>query len=376
MRRGRIFILIAMVILLGVAAAYFLLGQGGPPGPEDLPPEGYVPPDMVYVAIAAQDMPRGSVIPNDGVVFQQMPADLVVETMLAGTNEQDIRNRVVGRRARMEIARGVPITERMITEETGDLLGAGSDASIAIPQGYTAITIPMNRFSGVAYALRPGDAVDVIITLMMVDLDEDFQTRLPNLVAPIVSPGGSEEFPAPSLTGSVVAVSELGSVFGRVEIEPNLNVPLHLIPQELPRQRLVTQRLVEGATVLHVGTFSLEDVLGEEPTAAPVEEQGIGATAPEEGEPVQAPPPPPDLVTVIVTPQDALALNWATHIGADLILTLRAPGDLTVTETNSVTMQYLIDNYNIAIPSKLPYGTEAITPVLPYETEAITPELP
>jgi hypothetical protein len=39
-------------------------------------------------------------------------------------------------------------------------------------------------------------------------------------------------------------------------------------------------------------------------------------------------------------------------------------------------MKYLIDNYNIAIPSKLPYGTEAITPVLPYETEAITPELP
>lgn len=374
MRKGRLFILIAMIVLLGVAAAYFLLKPGDIGEPE-LPPEGYVPPDMVYVAIAAQDMPRGSVIPDDGVVFQQMPADLVVETMLAGTNEQDIRNRVIGRRARMEIARGVPITERMITEETGDLLGAGSDASIAIPQGYTAITIPMNRFSGVAYALRPGDAVDVIITLMMVDLDEDFQTRLPNLVAPIVSPGGSEEFPAPSLTGSVVAVSELGSVFGRVEIEPNLNVPLHLIPQGLPRQRLVTQRLVTGATVLHVGTFSLVDVLGEEP-APPVEEQGIGATAPEEGEPVQAPPPPPDLVTVIVTPQDALALNWATHIGADLILTLRAPGDLTVTETNSVTMQYLIDNYNIAIPSKLPYGTEAITPVLPYETEAITPELP
>jgi len=364
MRRGRLFILIAIIILLGVAAAYFLLQGGDGPGPEPTP-VGYVPPDMVYVAVAAQDMPRGSVIPDDGVVFQPMPADLVVETMLAGTNEQDIRNRVIGRRARMEIARGVPITERMITEETGDLLGAGSDASIAIPQGYTAITIPMNRYSGVAYALRPGDAVDVIITLMMVDLDEDFQTRLPNLIAPIMAPGGTEEFPALSLTGSVVPVSELGSVFGRVEIEPELNIPMHLIPQGLPRQRLVTQRLVAGATVLHVGTFSWEDVLGGESAAVPVEEQGIGATAPEEGEPVQAPPPPPDLVTVIVTPQDALALNWATHIGADLILTLRAPGDLTVTETNSVTMQYLIDNYNIAIPSKLPYGTEAITPVLP-----------
>jgi Flp pilus assembly protein CpaB len=367
MRRGRVFILLAMIILLGVAAAWFLLKPGEPAEPTP-PPEGYIPPDMVYVAIAAQDMNRGSFIPDDGVVTQQMPADLVVETMIAGSYEQDVKAQVVGKRARMDIARGVPITEGMITEEAGDLLGTGSDASIAIEQGYTAITIPMNRYSGVAYALRPGDTVDVIISLFMMDIDEDFQTRLPNFVTPLMSPGGTIEAPAPSITGYVIPAVDVegiqSSVYGRVEVDPDLNVPLYVVPQGQPLPRLVTQRLVAGATVLHIGTFSLDDILGLEP-AAPVPEQGVGAPETIEGEEVPAPPPVPDLITLVVTPQDALALNWANHIGADLILTLRAPGDLTVEDTISVTLQYLIDNYNIAIPAKLPYGTEDITPVLP-----------
>ena len=42
-----------------------------------------------------------------------------------------------------------------------------------------------------------------------------------------------------------------------------------------------------------------------------------------------------------------------------MTLTLRSPNDPTPEiETDSVTLQFLIDNYDIAIPSKLPYGTE------------------
>jgi len=62
---------------------------------------------------------------------------------------------------------------------------------------------------------------------------------------------------------------------------------------------------------------------------------------------------------LIVTPQDALAINWAINGGLDLTLTLRSPNDPTPEiETDSVTLQFLIDNYDIAVPSKLPYGTE------------------
>jgi pilus assembly protein CpaB len=128
---------------------------------------------------------------------------------------------------------------------------------------------------------------------------------------------------------------------------------------------LVTQRLISGATVLHVGTFPIE---GAEPAAA-AEGQGVGAET-AQGTPAPPEVPPPDIITLIVTPQDALALNWAMKVGADLVLTLRAPNDGTVIETTSVTLQYLLENYNISVPSKLTTGIEPrlqtpITPVLP-----------
>lgn len=163
---------------------------------------------------------------------------------------------------------------------------------------------------------------------------------------------------------------------GRVITNEDLDVQIYGIPSEEQRPRLLTQRLVESATVLHVGTFPLEDI-EDEIVAIPTEEAGVGAPPPQQGGVEVAPPPTPDIVTLIVTPQDALALNWAMKVGADLVLTLRAPGDTMSVETVTVSLQYLIDNYSITVPAKLPYGLEPpieqpIVPVLP--NDAIVPQ--
>jgi hypothetical protein len=86
---------------------------------------------------------------------------------------------------------------------------------------------------------------------------------------------------------------------------------------------------------------------------------GVGAPAGQPAEVAEAPAiVPPDIITLIVRPQDALALNWAVRAGVDLVLTLRSPNDPTAELVlDSVTLQFLIDNYEITIPSKLPYGT-------------------
>jgi Flp pilus assembly protein CpaB len=379
MRRGRTLILIAIILLLGVLAAYlFLRPTEEPPPPEE---EGVVPglpSDMTFVVIAGQDISRGAIIPaQDGVVVSQMPEDLVVETMIHGPDEEAIKSLVVGRRARMDIARGVFITEGMLTGEPGELLGVGSDASMAIEPGFTAIAIPLTRLSGVAYALRPGDSVDVLVTFLMVDVDTEFQSRLPNQVTPIIAPGGTPDFAAPYITmlvGLEVADPTADPLpplpYGKITTDPELDQPIHFVPQEQQRPRLVSQRLVEKATVLHVGTESLEDIM---PQPVTVPEQGQeGGQQP--AEPVPAEQKPPDIITLIVTPQDALAINWAIKRGIDLVLTLRAPGDNTITETTSVTLQYFLDNYNITVPTKLPYVIEPpidrpIVPVLPNDTK-------
>jgi pilus assembly protein CpaB len=377
MRRGRILILLALILILGAVAAFLLLRDREPaqPSPEE---ELIMAPDMIYVVIAGQDISRGSVIPEEGgVVITQMPADLVVETMFNGPEEEGLKSRVVGRRARMDIARGVPITEGMLTDTAGDVLGIGSDASLAIEPGYTAIAIPISRLSSVAYALRDGDSVDVLATMLMIDIDIDFQSALPNLVTPMIAPGGTDEFPAPMITSFIAEFIDEreGGVppfmYGRVDTEPELEQPIHVFPMEYQRPRLVTQRLIEKATVLHIGTFPLPAEEVAVSVAEPEPEQGVGAPPPQQGEAESyTPPPPPDIITLIVTPQDALSLNWAIKSGVDLVLTLRAPGDNLTTDTTSVTLQYLLDNYNITVPTKLPYGLEPaldrpIVPVLP-----------
>ncbi len=376
MRRGRILILFALILIMGVLAAYLVIGRGGEEVEATPTEEGVVivPSDMVMVVVAAQDVARGSEIPRDAIVLQQMPADLVVETWIAGTDEETLFSQVVSRRARVDIARGIPVTTAMITEKAGDLLGAGSDAAIAIPPGYTAIAIPMTRLSGVAFALRDGDMVDILITMLMVDMNADFQTKLPDNNLILVDSDGN------ILTGSgcyrvsrtdmgIECTNEEPPPVGRVVTNEDLDVDIYGVPSEEQRPRLLTQRLVEGATVLHVGTFPLEDI-EEEIVAIPTEEAGVGAPPSQQEEEAVVLPQTPDIVTLIVSPQDALAINWAIKVGADLVLTLRAPGDTMSLETVTVSLQYLIDNYNITVPAKLPYGLEPqieepIVPVLP-----------
>jgi Flp pilus assembly protein CpaB len=352
MRRGRLLILFALIILFGAVAVFlFLRGVSQPPAAAQGTPA--VPSDMVEIVIAAQDIARGAEIPPDGVIAAPFPADSVVETMLTDVGQ------AVGRRARMDIARGVPITQNMVTDFPGNLLGTGSIASIAIPPGMTAIAIPMSRLSGVAYALRDGDSVDVLVAMLMIDVDQDFQSAEPNKSLHFIDSGGS------LVTGAVcteVTKDENGTKctnpdlppVGKLVTDPDTGVQLYAIPSEAQRPRLVTQRLVRNATVLHVGTSPLSDepapvvVATPEVAGAPAQAQQAAPTA----------APPPDIVTLIVSPQDALSLNWAMKANVDMTLTLRSPGDTQEVDTTSVTLQYLIDNYNIAVPSKLPYGLE------------------
>ncbi len=384
MRRGRTLILLALILLVGALAAFLILTRldfgGGPQVPEGTP----VPfTDTRNIVIAAQDIARGAEIPPDGVILSPFPADYFIETMIDSTDL------VVGRRARMNIPRGVPITQGMITRIPDASAGTGSDASFAIEPGKTAISIPMDRLSGVAFALRPGDNVDVLVSLLVIDVDPEFQTALPNETGMLVGPDGlllgavggrkleveRDEFGGVKIT----VADDTAPPLGRLDSEEETGQPFYVLPGETQRPRLVTQRLIANAIVLHVGTFPLE---GEgEVTAAP-QQQPLGAEQqPEAG--AQQPQAPqivaPDIITLVVTPQDALTLNWAIKAGLDLTLTLRAPGDTTQAETSSVTLQFIVDNYSITIPGKPAFGLvprldEPIRPQLPNDPQQETPQ--
>jgi hypothetical protein len=236
----------------------------------------------------------------------------------------------------------------MVLEDPVTLAGSdlGSDHAAAIPIGMVAFPIPINRFSGLAYGITAGDRINLIATMEFVDIDTQFQTALPNLSVGVYPVDDFGESPISSNVAVSFPVTTPSIVRGRAEFDSLLEQPFYLVPSEEQRPRLVSQTVLQNIVILHVGNFGEEVVV--------VEQQIDPAT----GEPVPPPEPlKPDIITLIVTPQEAVTLNYLLYSKTELTVALRGIGDETFTPTQAVTLQVLLDTYQIPIPSKLPYGT-------------------
>jgi pilus assembly protein CpaB len=188
------------------------------------------------------------------------------------------------------------------------------------------------------------------------------------------------------VTGQTVGAGP-SSVIGRTAIDPLLEQTLYVVPSEDQRPRLVSQTLLQDAIVLGVGDFPLTDeVAVEEPEATPEPTTIEGEAGseeytseyPVEAELVKEEPKLPDLITLVVNPQDAVTLNYLVYAGSQLTLALRPSGDDTRVQTEATTLDFLLTQYNIPVPVKLPYGMEPrvddlLPPDLPNDVEP-TPE--
>jgi Flp pilus assembly protein CpaB len=353
MRRGRIFFYLAFILILAlvaVAVVYlrFLQPTTGPVAQVPTP----TPIEMVNVVVVTQQVPRGQVLDENVLATIQIPRSAFVEGYFTDLAE------VVGRRARVSLVPNMLLTTGMVVDTTEQLSETGSTAALQIPRGMVAVSVPINRLSSVSYALRPGDHVNVIVSLQFVDLDADFQTILPNKNAVVIAPQPGDLQTGQGETLSAAA-QEAAGVQGRAEIDPLLEQTFYVVPSEGQRPRLVAQTLLQDAIVLGVGEFQLKD---EE--AAP---QAQATPQPEEPAPQQeaapqptpTPLPKPEVITLIVTPQDAVTLNYLLNGPARISLALRPADDDTRVQTEAATLDFLLKQYNIPVPVKLPYGAES-----------------
>ncbi len=398
MRRGRIFIYLALIIILGLVAVFVLYQRYTIPATLEAQTEVAEPTpvvEFVDVVVVTQNTPRGKILDETVLTTVQLPKNEAVE----GIFFNDLAA-VVGRRAKFDLDSGIPLTSSMLVESAEELSAAGSLAALLIPRGKVAVSIPISRLSSVSYAPRPGDHVSVIVTLLMVGLDSEFQSETPNQVASVLSPGlgtaavvgsgsgGERETSGSSLSGGEatenLTLRIIGgggfAMIGRAELDPLFNELIYVVPSEAQRPRLVSQILLPDATVLQVGDFPLEE---EEPATEAIPDVTGEAAQPEpQPVPPEEPAPeneivPPDVITLIVSPQEAVTLNYLLYSGAQLTLALRATGDDTEIATEPATLQFLLDEYNIAVPAKLPYGLEPrldelVPPVL--ERDRVVPE--
>ncbi len=369
-RTGIILILVIIIVLvLGIAGLFLLqtLGSavtGGVPSAQEptVPPP--TPPPTINIIIAARDIPRGARLSVQDVTI--MPWPLLAQAppplgYLEVSNQEGAPGleQVEGRIARTDILNGQPILDFMLTpgEEPTGLADTGSDAALLIPSGQVAYALPISRLSSVAYAIRAGDHVDLLMSFRFVDVDEDFQTILPNQGILV----------ATDATAISAGLSLFQYDIGREEDGP-LGTTLLVIPttdDAEPRQRprQATQLVIDNAVVLRVGTWPLSGL--NEPlvvTPAPPPTQAAEGT-PQAGEgppPTATPFPVPDVVILTMSRQDALVLKYALETGAIIDLALRSALDDDIDDivTDAVTLQYIIDFYNVPIPPRLPVAQD------------------
>ncbi len=173
MRRGKLLLLMGLVLALGAAVIVAVVLRQQPaeaPPPEakfaqEAEPTG-VPTQKVWVAL--QPIPRGGDFVEGTLGLRDWPTSNVPPDVIGDVAE------TIGRVAAIDIVQGMPILRSMLAEK-----GAAGQAALLIPDGKVAVAYPIDEQSSVAYAIQPGDYVDVLIVASFVDMDEDFAPSCP-----------------------------------------------------------------------------------------------------------------------------------------------------------------------------------------------------
>lgn len=343
MRRGRILIFLAIILIVGLILAAVAL-------PRVLPMLRPTPTVKVYQAyFAAQNIAQGTIITQEHLVAQPLPETAFAKTMFT-VEEKDS---LIGKKTKYEILQGVPFTEGMVVDPSSGLEAGGPQWASIIGSGQNAIAIPISRLSSVAYGIADGAHVNVITCVNFVDVDPSYQTELPNHVGVVVSPANVEPGKMPGISlgvNNILGAPQDPPYQGRTEVEPAFQQAIYSIPSEPQRPRPTCQMVAQNVVVLKLGNFDLNPAKTATnqatPTPLPNQQQPAKVTA-------------PDIVTLIVSPQEAVNLTYLIFSDLPLYLTLRNSGDDSRHVTESTTLQSLMTQYGISPPVKLAYS---ITP--------------
>ncbi|MGZ9235357.1 MAG: Flp pilus assembly protein CpaB [Anaerolineales bacterium] len=331
MRRGRILIFLVLIVVVGLALLYIAYTQILQPGPIE-PTQAA----LTQVYFAAQNIPQGTTITQEMLGTFSIPPENVAAVMFAAGEE----GALVGQAARFTLEQGVIITSSMVGTAPGEI--AGPAWAVNIPPSMVAVAIPTTRLSLVGFGVDDGAHVNVNACMLFVDVDPAFQTVLPNFTSVLTGTGFVEG--GLSVLSVSAASGEQASRQGRVELDPTLQQPFYAVPSEGQRPRLVCQMILQDVVVLKLGNFETQ-APSTDPNATP--------------SPVQSQQQlNPDIVTLMVNPQDSISLNYFVYSGAVLSLSLRNPNDPSRFDAESATLTSLLTQYNISLPSKLPYATQ------------------
>ncbi len=353
MRRGRILIFLILIVVVGLGLLALAWTQFGTPTPQATQTT------LTEVFYAAQNIPQGTTITSEMLGRFSIPPENVAEVMFTASEESAL----VGQTARLTLDQGTLITSSVVG--SGPVEISGPAWAVQIPSGMVAAAIPTNRLALAGYGINDGAHVNVNACMIFVDVDPAYQSVLPNFVS------GMRDvfFPAedrPSLSLEPLT-AEFASRQGRTEIDPTFQKPIYTVPSEAQRPRLVCQTILQDVVVMKLGNFAFQAVVAPtDPNATPSPAQTQQQAA-------------PDIITLMVSPQDSISLNYFVYSGAMLNMSLRNPNDTSRFAAESATLTSLLTQYNISLPSKLPYASQPridvlTPPLLPNDIITVQPQ--
>ncbi|MGQ9668382.1 MAG: Flp pilus assembly protein CpaB, partial [Anaerolineae bacterium] len=150
MKRGRILVLIGIILGLVTTVAVFLIlrsPEKEAAGPAEVPKQ--------KVLIAIQNIGQAQPIDPAAVELREIEQSQVPPDAVMSTAD------IVGKLAAVDIVQGQIIRRDMLTDKKS-IVEKGINASFLIPPGRVAVAFPIDELSSVAYALEPGDSVDML----------------------------------------------------------------------------------------------------------------------------------------------------------------------------------------------------------------------
>lgn len=297
MRRGRLLILLGLILAGGTALAVFWLlrGAGGTqPAPEV---------ERVEVLVAKQPIDKDEPV-EAKVSLEARPVTDIPENAIRSVEA------VSGLLAAGPIAQRTVLDQSMVISPME--LAQQAMLGKIVETGFVAVAFPINELSSVSYGIKPGDHVDVLMSIYFIDIDQEYQIE--GTLCPPLCPGAE----------------------GQIQVEPGNQFP-----------RLATQLTIQDVEVLGVGRWAYQPQPQEEQAQAAGQEEAI-------------PEQPPAYITLMLTPQDALVLKLARESGANIDLAVRAEDDAQIFTTQQVTLDYIMARFGISLPTKQPYTIEHV----------------
>jgi pilus assembly protein CpaB len=317
-----------------------------------------------------QNISQGTLVTEDLLGTYTLPETSFAEVMFTVQEKSNL----VGQKAKISIDQGVPITTGMVVAPDAGLDAGGPAWANIIAAGKNAITIPISRLAAVGYGIADGAHVNVIACMLVVDVDPSYQSLLPNYVSALTGPSN---VPPDKMLGITVGVNNtlVPQIFpyqGRTEVESAFQQGIYIVPSEPQRPRPVCQMIMQDIQVLKLGNFPLnpEQVAPNQATPTPLPAgQSQTSTSSQT----------PDIVTLVVSPQEAVVLTYMVYTNIPLYLTLRNSGDTARQVTESATLQFLLSQHGITVPVKLAYSiTPRVDllslPFLPNDIVTVSPE--